>query len=55
LKNGQKVAVKVQKPNIKKQFGGDMAMHYFIIFVLEKAFDLPLLHFVEDIQKNLKK
>ena len=32
-----------------------MAMHYLINFVLEKAFDLPLLHFVEDIQINLKK
>jgi hypothetical protein len=30
-------------------------MHYLINFVLEKAFDLPLLHFVEDIQLNLKK
>jgi predicted unusual protein kinase regulating ubiquinone biosynthesis (AarF/ABC1/UbiB family) len=30
-------------------------MHYLINWVLEKSFDLPLLQFVDDIQKNLKK
>lgn len=55
LKNGQEVAVKIQKPNIKKQFASDMMMHYLINWVLEKAFDLPLLQFVDDIQDNLRK
>ena len=55
LKDGRRVAVKIQKPNIKGQFRSDMTMHYLINFVLEKAFNLPLLHFVDDIQKNLKK
>jgi predicted unusual protein kinase regulating ubiquinone biosynthesis (AarF/ABC1/UbiB family) len=32
-----------------------MLMHYLINWVLEKSFDLPLLQFVDDIQKNLKK
>lgn len=32
-----------------------MMMHYLINWVLEKAFDLPLLQFVDDIQANLKK
>jgi hypothetical protein len=32
-----------------------MIMHYLINWVLEKSFDLPLLHFVDDIQANLKK
>lgn len=30
-------------------------MHYLINWVLEKAFDLPLLQFVDDIQHNLEK
>jgi aarF domain-containing kinase len=55
LRGGREVAVKIQKPNIKKQFGSDMAMHYLINWVLEKSFDLPLLRFVDDIQDNLKK
>ena len=55
LKSGEEVAVKIQKPSIRPQFGGDMAMHWLINYVLEKAFDLPLLHFVEDIQINLEK
>ena len=34
LKNGKEVAVKVQKPNILKQFSADMFMHYLINWVL---------------------
>ena len=49
LKNGERVAVKIQKPNIKGQFGPDMMMHWLINWVIEKAFDLPLMHFVDDI------
>jgi hypothetical protein len=33
----------------------DMMMHWLINWVLEKSFDLPLLHFVDDIQDNLEK
>jgi aarF domain-containing kinase len=55
LKNGREVAVKIQKPNIRKQFSSDMLMHYLINLVLEIAFDLPLVQFVDDIQANLKK
>jgi hypothetical protein len=32
-----------------------MAMHWVINWVIETAFDLPLMHFVDDIQKNLAK
>jgi hypothetical protein len=32
-----------------------MMMHYIINWVLEKAFDLPLVQFVDDIQENLRK
>ncbi len=32
-----------------------MFMHWVINWVLETSFDLPLLHFVDDIQKNLEK
>jgi aarF domain-containing kinase len=55
LKTGERVAVKIQKPNIRKQFSSDMMMHWLINFVLEKSFDLPLLQFVDDIQASLKK
>jgi aarF domain-containing kinase len=55
LKDGRDVAVKIQKPNIRKQFTSDMMMHYLINWVLEYAFDLPLLQFVDDIEHNLKK
>lgn len=55
MKDGSVVAVKIQKPNIRKQFSADMAMHYFINWVIEKAFDLPLMRFVDDIQENLQK
>ncbi len=34
LKDGRKVAVKIQKPNIKKQFGPDMMMHWVINWVI---------------------
>ncbi len=55
LKDGSVVAVKIQKPNIKRQFKYDMQMHTIILFVLEKAFKLPLMQFAEPVQKNLKK
>lgn len=55
MKDGREVAVKIQKPNIQKQFGADMMMHYLINWVLEYSFDLPLLQFVDEIQYNLKK
>jgi aarF domain-containing kinase len=55
MKDGREVAVKIQKPNIKKQFRSDMMMHFLINWVLEKAFDLPLVQFVDDIQANLQK
>ena len=49
LKDGRKVAVKIQKPNIKYQFRPDMMMHWVINWVIQTAFDLPLMHFVDDI------
>lgn len=45
LHDGTEVAVKIQKPNIRRQFGYDMMMHTLILWVLEKAFDLPMLQF----------
>ena len=55
LKDGTKVAVKIQKPNIKKQFYADMMMHKLVLYVLEYAFELPLVQFAEPIQRNLEK
>lgn len=45
LKDGTEVAVKIQKPNIQKQFRYDMFTHSSILYLLEKAFDLPILQF----------
>ncbi|EAR86296.1 ABC1 family protein (chaperonin), putative (macronuclear) [Tetrahymena thermophila SB210] len=55
LKTGETVAVKIQKPNIQKQFGYDMFMHKLFLQVLEYAFDLPLTPFHESIEENLAK
>lgn len=55
LYDGTKVAVKIQKPNIKKQFKSDMFMHLLVLHVLQRAFDLPLVHFAEPIERNLEK
>jgi len=55
LHDGTTVAVKIQKPNIRRQFGYDMAMHHFLLWGLQRAFDLPLLQFAEPVQRNLKK
>ena len=30
-------------------------MHWLINWVIEKSFDLPVLHFVDDIERNLEK
>lgn len=32
-----------------------MMMHWLINWVIETAFDLPLMHFVGDIERNLAK
>ena len=32
-----------------------MMMHWLINWVIEKSFDLPVLHFVDDIERNLEK
>lgn len=43
LKNGQKVAVKVQKPEIKAQINADLFCYKIIMYGLEKVFDIPVL------------
>ena len=45
MHDGTKVAVKIQKPNIQKQFASDMFMHRMVLHILQYAFDLPLVQF----------
>ena len=42
LKDGTEVAVKIQKPWIQKQLPFDLACYRILVFLLEKAFDLPM-------------
>lgn len=43
LKDGTKVAVKVQKPAIAKQIDADLFMYRILAYLLEKAFALPIM------------
>jgi len=43
LKDGTKVAVKIQKPAIAKQIDADLFMYRGMAFFLEKAFSLPIM------------
>ena len=54
LKSGETVAIKVQKPNIRRQFYWDMKMHYLFCYVIDKLFDLPILFMADSIEKNLE-
>ena len=42
LRNGDVVAVKVQKPWIRKQLPFDLGCYRILVYALEKAFDLPM-------------
>jgi len=54
LKDGTEVAVKVQNPNIQKQFAVDMFLHKCILHVIEWAFELPIAWTHETIQRHLQ-
>lgn len=51
---GEQVAVKIQKPNIRKQFNFDMFMHWAFLYFMEKSFDLPLTSFHDTLEENLR-
>jgi len=42
LEDGTQVAVKIQKPWIQKQLPFDLACYRILVYLLEKAFDLPM-------------
>lgn len=54
LKDGTKVAVKVQKPYLQKQMDWDLRTYSLLTFLFEKVFDLPLTWSVEYIQSHLR-
>lgn len=43
LKDGTKLAVKIQKPAIAKQIDADLFMYRLLAYFLEKAFSLPIM------------
>ncbi|PKK75131.1 ABC1-domain-containing protein [Rhizophagus irregularis] len=54
LKDGTPVAVKVQKPNIKKQMNWDLMAYKALMYAYEYLFDLPLTWTAETQDKHLR-
>ncbi len=54
LRDGTKVAVKIQKPEIKKQIFWDMICYRILIIAFEKVFDLPLYWSADYIETHLR-
>lgn len=54
LKDGTRVAVKIQKPQIAHQMGWDMLCYRLILFTFEKLFDLPLYWSADYIEKHIR-
>eukprot|EP01114_Cavostelium_apophysatum_P023922 TRINITY_DN9179_c0_g1_i1.p1 TRINITY_DN9179_c0_g1~~TRINITY_DN9179_c0_g1_i1.p1 ORF type:complete len:530 (+),score=121.43 TRINITY_DN9179_c0_g1_i1:142-1731(+) len=55
LKTGEKVAVKVQKPQIRVQMDWDLFMYKTLTRMMEFAFDLPFYWSVPYTEQNLRK
>mmetsp|Transcript_20453 Transcript_20453/g.28681 ORF Transcript_20453/g.28681 Transcript_20453/m.28681 type:complete len:552 (-) Transcript_20453:33-1688(-) len=55
LKDGTRVAVKVQKPYIRTQMPLDLLNYRVLVFGFEKVFDLPMYWTVNFTQQNLEK
>ena len=51
----QDVAVKVQKPKIKRQVWWDLTTHHFVCWALEKTFDFPVLWGAQAITETMMK
>lgn len=54
LHSGELVAVKVQKPLLRRQMEWDLAAYKVIMYAFEKLFDLPLMWAVDYTQKHLR-
>jgi aarF domain-containing kinase len=54
LKDGRKLAVKIQKPYIRPQMPFDLLCYKVILFAFEKVFDLPIYWTGEAIEQNLR-
>ena len=52
--DGQKVAIKVQKPNIRIQNHWDMLMYKLILTVLEYSFDIPMVWSYDYVRQQLE-
>eukprot|EP01116_Phalansterium_solitarium_P001970 TRINITY_DN1182_c0_g2_i1.p1 TRINITY_DN1182_c0_g2~~TRINITY_DN1182_c0_g2_i1.p1 ORF type:complete len:529 (-),score=159.02 TRINITY_DN1182_c0_g2_i1:168-1754(-) len=55
LHDGTTVAVKVQKPAIRKQLDADLFVYRALVYLHEKAFNLPFYWTVDYIEENLRK
>eukprot|EP00049_Salpingoeca_infusionum_P005859 m.97956 g.97956 ORF g.97956 m.97956 type:complete len:516 (-) comp13114_c0_seq1:407-1954(-) len=53
LKTGEKVAVKVQKPNIADQLPYDLFCYRMLVYGFQYAFDLPISFFVNYVCENV--
>ncbi|RCI03218.1 hypothetical protein CU098_006858 [Rhizopus stolonifer] len=54
LKNGDLVAVKIQKPTIQKQMEGDLAAFRTLLKVYERVFDLPLSWSSDYVERHMR-
>ena len=55
LPDGTAVAVKIQKPQIRKQMEWDLAMYRVLSLGMEWLFDLPLAYFTGYVQEHLRR
>mmetsp|Transcript_17098 Transcript_17098/g.33356 ORF Transcript_17098/g.33356 Transcript_17098/m.33356 type:complete len:548 (-) Transcript_17098:186-1829(-) len=53
-KDGQRVAVKIQKPYIERQIPWDLGCYRFLVFALEKIFDLPMYWTVDSVCDSIR-
>eukprot|EP00466_Bigelowiella_natans_P012016 jgi/Bigna1/85922/estExt_fgenesh1_pg.C_70026 len=54
MQDGTKVAVKIQKPYIERQIPWDLTCYRFLIFALEKIFDLPMYWTTDAVCKSIR-
>lgn len=53
-RDGRRVAVKIQKPHIVGQLPWDLGCYRFLVFALEKIFDLPMYWTVDSVCESIR-
>lgn len=54
LKNGETVAVKIQKPEIQTSIGFDLFSYVTLMYIVEKVFSLPVYSNAQYVSKNMR-